>query len=160
MYLCILFAPFLGSSLAGLGGRFIGARGSGCVTVLGLGTSFLGSLWIWHETALMGSPVVIDLGSWFSVSSVSVQWLFLFDPLTACMMLTVTAISFCVHIYSLGYMGADPPPAGQRACMAAASPLRWSLLRAIHHEWQLNVAHLFHGMISTGHTCFRFLHAP
>jgi NADH:ubiquinone oxidoreductase subunit 5 (subunit L)/multisubunit Na+/H+ antiporter MnhA subunit len=108
MYLCILFAPFLGSSLAGLGGRYLGARGSGCVTVLGLGTSFLGSLWIWHETALLGCPVTVDCGLWFSASSVSVQWLFLFDPLTACMMLTVTTISFCVHIYSLGYMQADP----------------------------------------------------
>jgi NADH:ubiquinone oxidoreductase subunit 5 (subunit L)/multisubunit Na+/H+ antiporter MnhA subunit len=41
MYLCAVLAPFLGSALAGLFGRLLGARGSGCVTILGLFTSMV-----------------------------------------------------------------------------------------------------------------------
>ena len=108
MFLCAVMAPFLGSALAGLGGRWLGARGSGCVTLLGLGMSAILSFLIYHEVALQGSPVTVDLGPWFQASTVSVSWLLGFDTLTACLMVTVTFVSFCVHLYSLGYMQADP----------------------------------------------------
>ena len=108
MYLCAVFSPFLGSMLAGFFGRWLGARGSGCVAVLGLAFSALCSVLIWIEVALQGCPVTLDLGHWFRASTVQVQWLFGFDALTACLMITVSIVSFCVHVYSLGYMGADP----------------------------------------------------
>lgn len=108
MYLLAVFSPFLGSILAGLGGRYLGARGSGLVTVFGLFISFLLSLLLWYEVGVQGSSVYINLGSWFKVSSVLVQWTFYFDSLTVCMMLTVTLVSFCVHLYSMGYMQLDP----------------------------------------------------
>lgn len=108
MYLCAVASPFIGSALAGLGGRWLGARGSGVVTVLGLGTSALLRRLIWHETALQGRIVSLDLGSWFGVNTLQVRWLLSFDALTACMMLTVTSVSFCVHVYRLAYMQGDP----------------------------------------------------
>nr|QYC94419.1 NADH dehydrogenase subunit 5 [Oedogonium sp. BN3] len=108
MYLLAVFAPFLGSASAGLFGRFIGSRGSGIITVIGMFVSFLGSTLIYYEVGLQGSPVYITLGDWFSVSSVNVCWSMYFDSLTACMMFTVTMVSLCVHIYSLGYMQTDP----------------------------------------------------
>jgi len=108
MYLLAVFAPFLGSAAAGFLGRFLGSRGSGVITITGMLVSFLGSTLIFFEVGIQGSPVYITLGNWFSVSSVSVYWSMYFDSLTACMMFTVTMVSFCVHIYSLGYMQADP----------------------------------------------------
>jgi NADH-quinone oxidoreductase subunit L len=108
MYLCAVASPFIGSALAGLAGRWLGARGSGVVTVLGLATSAILRAFIWHETALQGRNVCLDLGSWFGVNTVQVRWLLSFDALTACMMLTVTSVSFCVHLYRLAYMQADP----------------------------------------------------
>lgn len=108
MYLCAIFAPLLGSAFAGLGGRWLGARGSGVITVFGLGLSAFSSLLIWHEVALQGCSVNLSLGSWFAVNSVYVNWGLQFDTLTAGMMLTVTVVSFCVHVYSLGYMQGDP----------------------------------------------------
>ncbi len=108
MYLCAVMAPFLGSALAGLAGRWLGARGSGCVSVLGLFSSALLSALIWHEVALGGSIVTLSLGSWFAASTVHVEWNLCFDALTACMMITVTGVSACVHLYTLGYMQADP----------------------------------------------------
>lgn len=108
MFLNAIFGPFLGSIAAGLGGRWLGARGSGAIAVLGLGTSLLCSLGILLEVLVGGSPVVVDLGSWFQGSTVHVSWIFSFDSLTACMMVTVTTVSFCVHLYSLGYIQNDP----------------------------------------------------
>ena len=108
MYLTALFAPFLGSALAGLMGRWIGARGSGIVTITGLFTRMTFSYFIFYEVLILGSPVVISLGSWFSAHSVSVDWLLSFDAQTASMMVTVSTVSFCVHFYSQGYMQADP----------------------------------------------------
>ena len=108
MFLNAITGPFLGSLAAGLGGRWLGSRGSGVMTVLGLGTSVFCSVGILLEVLAGGSPVVLDLGTWFQGSTVHVSWLFSFDSLTACMMVTVTTVSFCVHIYSLGYMQNDP----------------------------------------------------
>jgi hypothetical protein len=108
MFLNALTGPFLGSLAAGLGGRWLGARGSGVLTVLGLGTSMVCSFAIFLEVLVGGCPVVVDMGSWFGGSTLHVSWLFSFDSLTACMMVTVTTVSFCVHLYSLGYMQADP----------------------------------------------------
>lgn len=108
MYLCAIAAPFLGSALAGLAGRWLGARGSGCVTVLGLFYSALLGIFVWHEVGLMGCPVTLDLGSWFAAGTVHVPMHLAFDPLAACLMVTVATVSLCVHIYSLGYMQADP----------------------------------------------------
>lgn len=108
MFLNAIIGPFLGSFAAGLGGRWLGARGSGILTILGLGTSLLCSVGILIEVLVNGSPVVVDMGPWFQASTVNVSWLFSFDSLTACMIVTVTTVSFCVHIYSVGYMQNDP----------------------------------------------------
>nr|AKJ85780.1 NADH dehydrogenase subunit 5 [Pediastrum duplex Group II] len=108
MYLCAVLAPFLGSALAGLFGRLLGARGSGCVTILGLFTSMVFSFLIYYDISLMGAPVLLDLGSWFSAGSVHVSWILNIDLLSAVIMVTVSTVSFCVHLYSLGYMMADP----------------------------------------------------
>lgn len=108
MYLNAIVAPFLGSAQAGLLGRWLGARGSGCVTILGQGTSTVQSYIIFYEIRSMGSAVVISLGSWFGAHTVTVDWLLCFDALSASMMVTVCTVSFCVHMYSLGYMQHDP----------------------------------------------------
>nr|ANN44635.1 NADH dehydrogenase subunit 5 [Hariotina sp. MMOGRB0030F] len=108
MYLSAVLAPFLGSALSGLMGRWLGSRGSGCVTVIGLGTSAFLSYRILYEIRAMGSAVVIPLGNWFGAHTVNVDWFLCFDALSASIMVTVSTVSFCVHIYSLGYMQQDP----------------------------------------------------
>jgi NADH-quinone oxidoreductase subunit L len=60
MYLSRLFAPFLGSALAGLGGRWLGARGSGLVTIRGLFTRTTFSFFIFYEVLSSGRPVTIS----------------------------------------------------------------------------------------------------
>jgi len=60
MYLTAVFAPFLGSALAGLMGRWIGARGSVIVTIRGLFTRMAFSFLIFYEVLILSSPVVIS----------------------------------------------------------------------------------------------------
>ena len=94
--------------LAGLTGRWLGARGRGIVTIRGLFTRTVFSYFIFYEIMITGSPIVISLSSWFSAHTVAVDWLLSVDRLTRSMMVTVSTVSFCVHIYSLGYMQRDP----------------------------------------------------
>lgn len=108
MYLSVIIAPFLGCLICGIFGRWIGARGSGVVAVFGLLITAFLSLLIWHEVSLEGCSVYLSLGTWFEGGSVNVDWTFCFDPLTASMLLTVSVVSCCVHIYSIGYMQTDP----------------------------------------------------
>lgn len=108
MYLSAVLAPFLGSALAGQMGRWLGARGSGCVTIQGQGTRTFFSFLVFYEVSLQGSPVTLSLSSWFGAHTVTIEWLLCFDALSASMMVTVSLVSFCVHIYSLGYMQQDP----------------------------------------------------
>nr|YP_009054650.1 NADH dehydrogenase subunit 5 [Chromochloris zofingiensis]AIK29138.1 NADH dehydrogenase subunit 5 [Chromochloris zofingiensis] len=108
MYLCVVFAPFVGSLFAGLFGRYLGARGSGLLAVFGLGTAAIGALCIYLEVCLQGCIVSVDLGPWFSTGTLHVDWNLTFDPLCACRLLTVSMVSLCVHIYSIGYRMEDP----------------------------------------------------
>lgn len=108
MYQTAIAAPFLGRTLAGQLGRQLGTRGSGCVTILCLGTRCFFSYFIFYEVISQGSAVVIPLGNWFGAHTVHVDWLQCFDAQTASMMVTVCTVSFCVHIYSVGYMQNDP----------------------------------------------------
>lgn len=108
MILVSILSPLIASLSAGIFGRFLGARGSGTICVLGLAISAACSLLFLFEVCAAGSPIVVSLGSWFESSTVSVNWSFQYDSLTAVMMITVTLVSLCVHIYSLGYMQFDP----------------------------------------------------
>lgn len=108
MYLNAVIAPFQGSRMAGLAGRWIGARGSGCVTVLCMFVSTVLSYMLFYEIRCMGSAVTVSQGTWFCSHTVAVNWLLCFDAQSASMMVTVTTVSVCVHIYSLGYMQHDP----------------------------------------------------
>ena len=108
MYTIAVFSPFIGSLLAGLTGRWLGARGSATISILGLITSFVLSLCLCYEVGIAGSTVYVPLGQWFSASSIRVNWGLYFDTLSVCMMFTVTLVSACVHLYSVSYMQNDP----------------------------------------------------
>nr|YP_009746604.1 NADH dehydrogenase subunit 5 [Jenufa perforata]QII41624.1 NADH dehydrogenase subunit 5 [Jenufa perforata] len=108
MYLLAVISPFLGSALAGCCGRWLGARGAGVITVLGLFVSFILSLFMFYEVGIQGCSVFVPLNTWYQASTLLVNWTFRFDSLTVCLMLTVSFVSFCVHIYSISYMQTSP----------------------------------------------------
>src|SRR5690606_30603462 len=51
------------------------------------------------------TPPIFD---WLSACTLDISLSFLVDPLSAIMLLIVTGIGFLIHVYSIGYMKADP----------------------------------------------------
>ncbi|MEI6413856.1 MAG: NADH-quinone oxidoreductase subunit L [Pseudomonadota bacterium] len=105
VYLSIVLAPLLGSLVAGFWGSWIGRAGAHWVTILGILTSFLLSLWVLeqfvhhHEPAFNGT-----LYTWLVSGGLQLKVGFLVDRLTVLMMTVVTFVSLMVHIYTIGYM--------------------------------------------------------
>lgn len=108
MYLLIITLPLIGTILSGLFGNKIGAYSAMLITVTSITISFLLSCIAFYEVALQGSPCYIEIFKWFDSEMISFSWGFLFDTLTVTMLIVVTSISTCVHIYSTEYMSADP----------------------------------------------------
>jgi NADH-quinone oxidoreductase subunit L len=108
VYLAIVLAPLLAAAIAGLFGKKIGRAGAHWVTIIGVGISFVLSAVMLYEQlngglATYNEPVYewAALGGWhFEVG-------FLVDHLTALMMVVVTFVSLCVHVYTIGYMHDD-----------------------------------------------------
>ncbi|MEA2839748.1 MAG: NADH-quinone oxidoreductase subunit [Methylobacteriaceae bacterium] len=108
MIVAIVFLPLLGFLIAGLFGRFIGARPSEVVTTSLLFVALLFSWIIFAQvgfgTAETSVPV---LGNWFTSGTLKVDWALRVDTLTAVMLVVVTTVSALVHLYSIGYMHED-----------------------------------------------------
>ena len=88
---------------------FFGKRtpGKGAVYgIVAMGAAFVMSLLIlWHF--VQGGGTYASGVSWFTVGSLHVEVGQYVDGLTAVMLVVVTAVSLCVHVYSLGYMDGD-----------------------------------------------------
>ena len=108
MYLLIITLPLIGTIFSGLFGNKIGVVGAKLITVTSITLSFILSCFAFYEVALQGSPCYIEIFKWFDSEMISFSWGFLFDSLTVTMLIVVTSISTCVHIYSTEYMATDP----------------------------------------------------
>jgi NADH-quinone oxidoreductase subunit L len=107
LYLTVPMAPLVGAILAGLFGNIIGRRGAHTVTILGVLISFIASVLVFQDVQA-GNTFNGALYTWMTVGDVRMEIGFLIDRLTVMMMLVVTFVSLCVHIYTIGYMKDDP----------------------------------------------------
>jgi len=108
MYAAIVFLPILGSAIAGLFGRIIGARASELVTTALLFVSAGLSCYAFYDVALMGHGGIFYLAQWIHSGDFEADWTIRVDTLTAVMLVVVTGVSSLVHLYSIGYMHEDP----------------------------------------------------
>lgn len=108
MYLLIIFLPLIGSITAGFFGRYIGKQGAVLITTSLVALSSLFSFIVFYEVVLCHSVCTIKLFSWMESNTLFISWGFLFDSLTATMLIVVTFVSSLVHLYSSGYMSEDP----------------------------------------------------
>ena len=108
MYSLIVFLPILGSAIAGLFGRIIGARASELVTTGCLFASAALSAVAFYDVALQGHNYIIPILPWIHSASFAVDWTVRIDTITAVMLVVVTGVSSLVHLYSIGYMHEDP----------------------------------------------------
>jgi NADH-quinone oxidoreductase subunit L len=109
MYTAIVFLPLLGSVIAGLFGRLIGARASELVTTGLLFVSAALSVVTFGHVALgEAETAIVPLWPWIHSGDFLVDWTIRVDTMTAVMLVVVTGVSSLVHLYSIGYMHEDP----------------------------------------------------
>ncbi len=101
----IAFVPFVSAALT----LFVGKRTPGKGSVYGIAAMAAGLVMslgvLWHFVN-NGGPYEANV-SWFQIGPLAMQLGEYIDGLTAIMLVVVTAISLCVHVYSLGYMKDD-----------------------------------------------------
>lgn len=106
--LITIFAPLLGCLVAGLLAKRIGKAGAHTTTIALMIASFIASLIIFVEVIFQGQTYSGVLYTWAVSGSFQFNIAFMIDQLSAVMMLVVTFVSLCVHIYTIGYMKGDP----------------------------------------------------
>jgi NADH-quinone oxidoreductase subunit L len=108
IYLLIVLAPLIGAIIAGFLGSKIGRAGAHWVTSGGVGLSALLSIYVLLQFINGSTGIYNDsLYIWMVSDGIRMEVGFLVDQLTAMMMVVVTFVSFCVHIYTIGYMAHD-----------------------------------------------------
>jgi NADH-quinone oxidoreductase subunit L len=109
LLLAIPLLPLIAALLAGLAGRQIGRAGAATATIAAVAASCLLSLLVLKQLLLDHVPAYQGtVYNWLVSDGVHLQVGFLVDRLTALMMVVVTFVSLCVHVYTVGYMDDDP----------------------------------------------------
>jgi NADH-quinone oxidoreductase subunit L len=145
LLLAIPMLPLIATLLAGLAGRQIGRQGAALVTIGAVGVSCLLSLWVLKQLLIDHVPNYQGtVYTWLISDGVRMQVGFLVDRLTALMMVVVTFVSLCVHVYSVGYMDDDP---GYQRFFAYISLFTFSMLMLVMAN---NFMQLFFGWEAVG----------
>ena len=111
LYLIAVFAPLVGSLVAGLLGRAIGDRASQAVSILCMLVAAACGAISWVQFVWGGLPAgVLPIGTFLEAGSFHVDWALRLDALSATMVAMVTFVSMLIHIYSIGYMEHDEYP--------------------------------------------------
>ena len=108
----MILLPFIGFVVNGAIAYLAPQRRS-LVSIIGPGVLGLAFLLAAINLVLMigvheAEPVIRSYWTWIDVGSLRVDAALQLDPLSIIMALVVTSVSFIIHIYSVGYMGADP----------------------------------------------------
>jgi NADH-quinone oxidoreductase subunit L len=145
IYLTIALAPLLAAILAGLGGQRIGKAGAHSVTILAVAISFALSTYVlWRMLAGGMAPYNGTVYTWLVADGLKLEVGFLIDRLTALMMVVVTFVSLMVHVYTVGYMHADP---GYQRFFSYISLFTFSMLMLVMSN---NFMQLFFGWEAVG----------
>ena len=143
LYLVVPLAPLAGAIIAGLFGKAIGRTGAHVVTILGMVVSFIASILVFQDV-LAGNTFNGPVYTWLTSGDLTLEIGFLIDRLTAVMMLVVTFVSLCVHIYTIGYMADDP---GYQRFFSYISLFTFSMLMLVMSN---NFLQLFFGWEAVG----------
>ena len=143
LYLLVPLAPLFGAIVAGLFCRLIPRWLAHAVTIAGVATAFIASVFIFKDVAA-GNTFNGPVYQWLSSGDYTFQVGFLIDSLTVTMMLVVTFVSLMVHIYTIGYMRDDP---GYNRFFSYISLFTFSMLMLVMSN---NFMQLFFGWEAVG----------
>ena len=103
----IVFLPLIGFLYCVFIGKFFNDNFAQLFTTILLFISAFFS-WIVFIKYLGGAETqIVLLTNWITSGMFSVDWSLRIDSLTATMLVVVTSVSACVHLYSIGYMRGD-----------------------------------------------------
>src|SRR5262245_43480136 len=143
--LAIVLLPLGAAIIAGLFGRVIGRVGAHTVTIGAVGISFILSALVLKAMLFDGLPTYnAPVYTWLVSDGITAQVGFLIDRLTALMMVVVTFVSFCVHVYTIGYMSDDD---GYQRFFSYISLFTFSMLMLVMSN---NFLQLFFGWEAVG----------
>ncbi len=143
--LTIVLAPLFAAILAGVFGKFIGRKGAHTVTILGVAIACVLSVLTLKQ--LWNNEIQNYYGNvytWLVSDGVQMNVGFMVDRLTAMMMVVVTFVSLCVHVYTIGYMAEDP---GYQRFFSYISLFTFSMLMLVMSN---NFMQLFFGWEAVG----------
>src|ERR1700733_8156134 len=111
LFATAVFAPLVGSLLAGLPGRVLGDR---TAQVFAIGFMLLASVcgvtcWVQHIWG--GAPNgVVDVASFITAGDFRLNWALQYDTLSTTLVAMVTCVATLIHIYRVGYMSHEHYP--------------------------------------------------
>ncbi len=143
LLLVIALAPLVGAIVAGLFGKTIGRAASHSVTTGSVALSCALSLYVLWQV-IGGAHYDGTVYTWMQVGQLRMDVGFLIDSLSALMMVVVTFVSMCVHLYTVGYMADDP---GYERFFAYISLFTFSMLMLVMSN---NMLQLFFGWEAVG----------
>ena len=145
LLLAIPVLPLLGAIVAGLFGKVVGRVGAHTVTIVGVAISCALSILVWKDLVWGGAAIYNGpVYTWLVSDGIHFQVGFLIDRLSALMMVVVTFVSLCVHIYTIGYMADDP---GYQRFFSYISLFTFSMLMLVMAN---NFMQLFFGWEAVG----------
>ena len=143
--IAIVVLPLIASAIAGLFGRLIGRTGAHTVTIAAVATSFILSSIILKQILIDGvEPFNGAVYTWLVSDGIRMEVGFLIDRLTALMMVVVSFVSLCVHVYTIGYMADDD---GYQRFFSYISLFTFSMLMLVMSN---NFLQLFFGWEAVG----------
>ena len=145
LLLAIPLLPLIASIVAGLFGKVIGRAGAHFITIAGVAISCALSIFVFKQVAFDNVPTFDGtVYNWLTTDTVNLQVGFLVDRLSAMMMVVVTFVSLCVHVYTIGYMADD---AGYQRFFSYISLFTFSMLMLVMSN---NFMQLFFGWEAVG----------
>jgi NADH-quinone oxidoreductase subunit L len=143
--IAIVLLPLIAATIAGLFGRLIGRAGAHSVTIAAVGISFVLSCIVLKQILVDGvEPFNGAVYAWGISDGIRMEVGFLIDRLTALMMVVVTFVSLCVHVYTIGYMADDD---GYQRFFSYISLFTFSMLMLVMSN---NFLQLFFGWEAVG----------
>src|SRR5580692_7735568 len=145
LLLAIPLLPLLGTIIAGLFGKVVGRAGAHTVAIVGVAISCALSISVWKDLVWGGAATYNGpVYTWLVSDGIHFQVGFLIDRLSALMMVVVTFVSLCVHVYTIGYMADD---AGYQRFFSYISLFTFSMLMLVMAN---NFMQLFFGWEGVG----------
>jgi NADH-quinone oxidoreductase subunit L len=145
LLLAIPLLPLAAAVLAGLGGRVIGRSGAALVTIAAVAAACVLSCLVLKQLLIDGAPVYDGtVYTWMVTDGMRMQVGFLVDRLSVLMMVVVTFVSLCVHVYTIGYMHGD---SGYQRFFAYISLFTFAMLMLVMAN---NFMQLFFGWEAVG----------